>query len=150
MSDSNQELERMSPEGLLKTFSATSLRKALMLAIGVHVVVVLLTSVNYIWTSYIVEPPPSAEEPAEDDATDGAPGGVGTNATADAAASGSGTNAAGTATNAVAGDDDPQAAALRDRSDSKVVREITEVAAPDEIPDEPDDLGLPLDATNPF
>lgn len=143
----NAEPKRHTPDKLLGNFTKSRFWTCVAIAVGAHLVLMLVTSVTYIRVEWFgAEPPvqktqeeavvekpvaadtaaPAPEEPPEAESKAAAPGDV---------------------YELMGGRDGAEA--LRQAKDTEVVREITEVAKPEEIPTIPDDLGISIQDTNP-
>jgi hypothetical protein len=146
------DVEDFSPYTLLRNFSKNRVLPCIFAAVVIHVAVIGGLSYEFIYTTWI-DPSAKTEElagtegaakPAEDESAtnpaeaDSADAAVGAEDSSEAAAArkdGSGAEDAETS------DDEPL--------EAPVVREITDKADPDEIPDKPDDFGISIDDTNP-
>lgn len=152
MEAQNGDYTRHSPDKLLVGFTQGRMVLWVVVAILVHVVFTIVTSLGSIRDRWI-DPEGAAARKAAIEAArkaalapapvkTNAPSAKGTNAVATAAA----TNAPA-ATNAT-----PPAAGTEaipdDRRNTPVVNRITEAAKPEEIPRQPGDLGISIDDTN--
>ncbi|MDX1681576.1 MAG: hypothetical protein R3336_00515 [Phycisphaeraceae bacterium] len=153
MSESD-EIRKLSREGLLEHFSRTRILRYVVIAVGVHVVLITVTSVPTLraWVdedyarqreqaqSAVAQPEaedPSDQpgEPAPDDSSDASTGG-------DATAGDAG---GPEETGGDPGDGDAEGEAADDGEKAPIERELEETAPP---PDPGDDLGISLDETN--
>jgi hypothetical protein len=155
MADSD--IEKLSADKLLDSFAKTHFWQGIVLSIVFHILVIGVTSTNYLWRTFIAKgEPPSAQ--ADGGSSTNAPPAA-TNATGSV---GSTTNATPdtpkmtppktpTSTNATSNVPKDEQAALMDKyKNTPTVKQISEQAKPDEIPKKPDDLGISVDDTNPF
>ncbi len=136
--DEKQDIQQLSPDKLMLGFSQTRFTKGLVLAVVFHVLFVGVTSMHFIWRTWIAgaepEPEPVAEAAAEDAPED---------AVDDSSAT---TGAVEKAESEPA--EAPQTghdAMMEKYKDTPTVRAITEVADPDEIPDMPDGINLSIE-----
>jgi len=148
------EIQKLSPHACILGFSQTRIWRYLIVAIVVHAIVIPLTSVGYIY--HKVNPKAAEEAKAKREqerqaaaeqeqaatldtggaATEKPEAKTPTGGEGDAVVSGS----AETAT-------DREKALLEKHKDAPVIQRITETAKPDEIPKEPDGLGISIDDT---
>ena len=126
MSEAPQDLQRLVPGKLTATFSRSRIRHCLLIAVAAHLVLLVATSVVYVRDTWI-DPEGAARRKAAKKA-DG-----------EAAAPKSLTGAARTA----------HEAEMEKRKDAPVIKDIAAKANKDEIPKEPDGLGITIDETNP-
>lgn len=142
MSQTPNDIEDFSPYKLLGSFSKNRILPCILLALLLHVLVIGGTSYNFIYYTWIdpdAKPAESAtaeqaaDEPAEESPSPET-GSAESGAAGDTAAAG---NTAGDSSTPADGS-----------ADSPVVRSITEEAQPDEIPSEPDGLGISIEDTN--
>jgi hypothetical protein len=152
MSQEYSEIQKMSPDKLVRMFSRSHVGVAVLLALLIHVVFVGAMSVNYIWETYIA--PEQAQAAAA----------AATNTVDEAAVTASDTNTAAVASPAAAGaagSGTPAATAQgaaaanmegipEQYRDSEVVRSVTEASKPEDIPSMPDPIGVPLGTEDPF
>ncbi|MBM4148755.1 MAG: hypothetical protein FJ224_06900 [Lentisphaerae bacterium] len=153
MNTGNEDYGRLSPDVLLQGFLRKKLVLWILVAAGIHLVVILLTSAGYIRDR--IDPDGAAARVA---AAEAAKKGASAEAAKKGASAGAGTNEAATATGVVAtgevavatgaakaieidGEVVPDSA-----TDSAIVKKITEVAKPEELPDA-SDLGIDLEDT---
>ncbi len=150
MPSETDDIQRINPDRLVHGFRRIDLFLiGLALAVGIHVAVIGGTSVSYV----LDQLDPSrvearkAELAARKKADEAEKARAGTPAEKDA-----GAPEGGPADEPAAGGGDqpssPAANVPEHLKDHPVVREVTEAADPDEIPDAPDDLGISLDETN--
>ena len=149
MNTGNEDYGRLSPDVLLQGFLRKKLVLWLLVAAGIHLVVIVLTSAGFIRDKWIDPDGAAARVAAAEAAAKAAENGVSPDV---------GTNEAATATGVVAtgevavattpaktveidGEAVPETA-----TNSAIVQKITEVAKPEELPDE-SDLGLDLEDT---
>lgn len=151
MNDKPDTVERFTPDKLLYGFTRTPFLKYLLLAVLIHVVLTAVTSVPYVLDRIYPErveareqarkdreraeaeaKRPKAPEPKASSASEGA-----TNAAPEATSETS--TAAPTS----------EAELLSAHSNAPVVKQITEMPKPGEIPEAPDDLGISIEQTNP-
>ena len=145
-SNSTQDIQQLSPDKLMKGFSQTRFIYGLLLAVAVHIAIVGLTSMQFIWRTWIAqeEPEPEvvaevADKPEEKPATEQA---AATGAVERAETPPAQTNQRNAAQS--------EHEALMERyKDTPTVRAITEAADPDEIPDMPDGNNISIEDTNP-
>lgn len=151
----NKDIQQLSPDKLMKGFSQTPFIKGILLAVIIHIVFVSLTSLQFIWRTWIAAEEPEA--PAVEASADGE---------ADVESTPTDETSAGTAvvTGTVEKIENEQRGAQSEADearsehdqmmekyrDTPTVREITEAADESEIPDAPDDLGISIEDTNPF
>lgn len=138
-----QNIEEFSPYTLLRNFSKNRVLPSIILAVIAHVLVIGGFSYGFIYTTWIDPSSKSddtgtaegsgetSDDAGDEDSSDKSPGDVASSETA--------AKTDGDATETSDGDE----------LNSPVVREITEKANPDEIPDNPDDFGISIDDTNP-
>ncbi len=146
------EFQRLSPDKLTVTFSRSRISRWVLLAIAAHLLLVAATSVTYVRDRW-VDPEGAARRKAERlaaakagaraPATEAAPGTAadgakGTPQPTTQTAPGTGTAAART----------PQEQEMEKRKGAPVIQQITEKAKKDDIPREPDDIGISIDETN--
>ncbi len=149
MNQDYEEIGKMSPDALMRNFTQTPFLRGVMLAVGLHIILIAVTSVGYVYkTFFAVAPPPAAA------AAEGAAGTAATNAAATVAATTNGAAVAtapgtGTAARVVHAAPGTEDAELAKYKDTPIVKAITEASTPEEIPASPD-LGISLDETNPF
>jgi len=144
MTDAPQDLQRLAPEKLTATFSRSRIFPCLLIAVAVHLVLLAATSVVYVRDTWI-DPDGAARrkatklaaKKAEEEAA--APSPKATAETAGDAAPKTGTAAAKTT----------HETEMDKRKDAPVIKGITAKAKKDEIPKEPDGLGITIDETNP-
>ena len=129
------EIENLSPDKLVAGFARTRIATCIILAVAVHLLVILLTSIGYIRSQLTVGPdqPPAEAKEAEKAATTEPTTKTQQKATTAATAS-------------VAKE---QVGELEKRKQAPVVREITKMPRKGEIPKQPDDLGISIEETNP-
>jgi hypothetical protein len=148
-----QNIVEFSPYSLLRNFSKNRVLPCVLAAVIAHVVVIGGLSYEFIYTTWI-DPSASAEKATGNE-------GAGETGNNEKKAKGSGTES----TDASVPEDDSARAAVAGkeadgakkgstasddtRLDAPVVRDITDKADPDEIPDKPDDFGISIDDTNP-
>jgi hypothetical protein len=147
MPEHTPELKQLVPEKLSVTFSRSRIVHCLLLAIGVHLVLMALTSVGYVRDTWI-DPEGAARRKAERLAAKKAE----EEGAAPAPATGAGPGKPGTAaepgTAATAGKT-PEEIEMAKRKDAPVIKDITAKAKKGEIPKQPDDLGISIEDTNP-
>ncbi len=144
-----QNIEDFSPYRLLRNFSKNRVLSCSFLAVIAHVVVIGGLSYEFIYYTWI-DPSAATKKLAEEEGS------------AETAAGESETDADSADASANDSDSSESAAAKKDGDgsagtktsddvslDAPVVREITEKADPDDIPDNPDDFGISIDDTNP-
>ena len=134
--------EEPSTDRLLSMFTRGGFFKWVLVAVAAHIVFIAVCSVG----SLVKRFAPAKPDAGETAASDAAPAPAAATDSGDAAVSAPATPAPA-AVPAAAGDDDSDEALLRERADSPVVKRITEAAKPEEIPDEPEDLGISLEDT---
>ena len=141
MNQTDQDKDRFSPDKLLDGFRKTAFIKWLIIAVLAHAVLIAVTSVSYMLD--VVNPDRVERRKAEEKARIEAK-----QAAFEKPASGQdgGEEAAPASTSAPAMDSD--AALLEQHKDSPVVKAITEVAKPEEIPDKPQNIGISFEDTN--
>jgi len=141
MMTENDDYSKQSPDSLLGVFSRSRMLFYCLVAVGVHVAVLLVTSLGYINDTWIN---PDAAKKREAEAAQAAE----KNSAAEEQGSAEEkpaevkTDSAATNSPMVIGDTVVPDSA----TNSAIVKKITAVAKPDEIPDEPD-LGIDLDDT---
>lgn len=167
-----EQIERLSPERLIRMFSASPVILAWVLSIVIHAVLLAGTSWDDVmatvkhekrsWEKKTEAAEPTNAAPSVASSTGAVASATGTVTTATGTVSTAAgvTNTSGTnlsnlttvATNeAVEGSHDHEAAMLRKYSNSVIVQEITAVASTNEIPKgPPDDLGIKIEDTDPF
>lgn len=149
MPEPSQDFERLVPEKLTVTFSSSRIFHCLLIAIGVHAVLVAATSVTYVRDTWI-DPEAAARRRAEKLAARKAEGEAAaalptpaaptqTPSTAEQPAPASSATAAKT----------PEEIEMEKRKDASVIKAITAKAKTSDIPKEPDGLGITIEETNP-
>lgn len=134
MVETFEDISKPAPQTLLAGFTRKRMPLCLGVAAAAHLVLIALTSIAFIFGvrgRQTTEPVPANETNT-----------VGTADTSGAPAA----NAAGSED--ASGQD--EASMLEKHRDAPVVKAITEQAAPEDIPTEPDDLGLSVEDTNRF
>ena len=140
MADAPQDLQRLVPEKLTATFSRSRIFPCLLIAVAVHIVLLVATSVVYVRDTWIDPEGAARRKTAKKaDGEAAAPNPQPKPAAAGEAAPKSRTGAAKTA----------HEAEMDKRKDAPVIKGITAKAKKDEIPKEPDGLGITIDETNP-
>ncbi len=159
------ELDRLSPDQLMRGFTAGSLLRFVLLAVAIHAVILGATSTTYLYERYLEhfdaeaykvyvakqeemkkakkaaelaaqQPPASSATPVEQAA-------VSPEAPAEGAAAAPAEGANNAAANALL------EGVPEDKRNNPVVQKLVEPAKPEEIPKKPsDDLGLSIDDTN--
>ncbi len=134
--------ERQSPDRLMRVFTDTPALKWLAFSIAVHLLLLSITSLGYIRDRWI-DPEGAVERAA---AAKTAAANV---PPPDAASPEDGAVSVPPESAAVPASQGPQTEAqlLEDRKKAPVVQRISDTAAPQEIPLQPDDLGLSLEDT---
>ncbi len=129
MNDKNQEILKLSPHKLIAPFVETRFWRNVLIGIALHIVVIGLFSIGYLRATI------TGEKPAPPAAQNVAP------------------VAAPAATPSPAATASPATAQSTDNSDSppaamsEIEKRLEETASPDEIPSEPDTLGIGIDDT---
>jgi len=141
-----QNIEEFSPYTLLGNFSKNRVLPCIIAAVIVHVAVIGGLSYEFIYYTWIdpsanPDKAAAANEPAADEST--------TDADSDDASDGEDDSSKSGAARKGGDDTEGTKASDDERLDAPVVREITDKADPDEIPDKPDDFGISIDDTNP-
>jgi len=162
MAEEHSGMQDILPDELLGVFSRTGMGKFLALAVVVHVVLIGGTSVGYIRDR--LDPVGAAERRKQEEAARQAaqkqPSAEPASAATQAA------SAEGTAvTQGSQGDARPAKAPQKEagdtavgseskileaRKDTPMVKRLTEVAKPEELPKKPDNLGISIEETNKF
>lgn len=132
------DIQRLSPDQLVTMFSQSPFSRGIVLAFVIHIVVIAVTSVGFVWRTYI-SPETAEEEPVEIEAP--------AQPQPPRPEPQTETRSEPTAAETAQSEHD---ALMEQYKDTPTVRAITEAADPDEIPDMPDGLGISLDETNPF
>lgn len=162
MAEEHSEMQDTSPDELLGVFSRTGMGKCLVLAVIVHVILIGGTSVGYIRDR--LDPMGAAERRKQEEAVRQAAlkqASAETAAAATQAASAEATAATlgrrgdtqqAEAPRKSAGDTavGSESEILEARKDTSMVKRLTEVAKPKELPKKPDDLGISIEETNKF
>lgn len=142
--------ERFAPDNLLRIFSKTPFLKYLVLALVIHLVLTLATSVPYmldrIYPERVEQRENARKERERKEAEAKRPKQPAASATENAAVS---ADASEKAPQASASAPTSEAELLKAHSNAPVVKEITEMPKPGEIPATPDELGISIDQTNP-
>ncbi len=138
MKQTYEDIQKLSPDALMETFTKTPFLKVALLSVAVHIVFVAFTSVGYVYRTFIADAPPPAGASAE-------AGGGATNAV-EAVAASNGTATVAAPRPAAGGE---AAADMEKFKNTPTVKAITEASKPEEIPGDPG-LGISLDDTNPF
>jgi hypothetical protein len=137
MNETDHDITHHGPDKLLRGFTRSKILFSLLLAAGLHLVIIGVSSVGYIRDHWI-DPEGAAlrKQAAETAARQRLEAEAGRADQQPAAAP------------ATAPAAPPSAATdeqlLEQRKDAPVVREITEASAPDEIPRQPEDLGISI------
>lgn len=134
----DQTLRPYSTDKLLVNFTQSRFSLYLVAAVVIHVVFIAITSVGYINERWI-DPEGAARRKAGLEAAQSNK--MASAAAVPAANTGSVSNMAP----AVA----PASAAPADRTNTAIMKQITDTAKPSEIPNAPDDLGISIKDTNP-
>jgi cytoskeletal protein RodZ len=160
MDTKSEEIERLSPERLMRMFSHSPIVLAWMLSIVIHLLLGAATSWEYAYNRYVKpeqEPQAAGDTNITASATGTVAGATGTvvsaTGTVSSAAATSGVSTTVVATNEppVDGSREHEAAMLKKYSNSPTVQAITAVATSNEIPKAPpDDIGISIKDTNPF
>ncbi|MDP6630995.1 MAG: hypothetical protein QGH42_00695 [Kiritimatiellia bacterium] len=141
MMTDNDDYSKQSPDSLLGVFSRSRMLFYCLVAVGVHLVVLAVTSTSYIYDTWI--DPEGAKERAVQEAKEAEENGAaeeqGSSEEKPAEVK---ADSPATDSPMVIGDTVVPDSA----TNSAIIKAITEVADPDEIPDEPD-LGIDLDDT---
>ena len=152
MADSERDIQRLSPDGLMAGFSTSRVWRALMISLGVHAVIILGTSLTYIYgridTNWAEEQKARQQAEAKAEQAEKLKDEINTSKPkgAEPAKPPAGTDASSKTAPAKKLTD--EARLMRERADTPVVRAITEAAKPEDIPKEPA-LGISIDETNP-
>ena len=154
MSNPPQELDRFPPDKLVVGFSRTKIVTCILLAVGVHLVLIGATSFGYIRDRWI-DPEGAAQRKAAQVATRKAEAdriAAAERAAAEAVARAAGKMDARPSTSERPAKPGTQAPATKDseaaRKEAPVVKEITKMPEKGEVPKSPDDLGISIDETN--
>lgn len=162
MAEEYSGMQDILPDELLGVFSRTGMGKFLALAVVIHVVLIGGTSVGYIRDR--LDPVGAAERRKQEEAAHQAAQKQASVETAGAATQTASTEGTA-ATQGSQGDaqqpEAPQKGAgdaavgsdttiLEARKDTPMVKRLTEVASPKELPKKPDDLGISIQDTNKF
>lgn len=143
--------KRHAPDKLLVNFTKTKFLSYLAIAVGVHLVLMLLTSITYIRVEWFGAEPPATktkEEVADKSAEASDEPVAEVDEQTPASESGQKTNEPDDVVREMVGGSGG-ARVLKEAKDSEIVKEITETAKPEEIPDVPDELGISIEDTNP-
>jgi hypothetical protein len=154
MTTGNEDYSRLSPDVLLQVFLRKRLALWFLVATGIHVVALLLTSGGYIRDKWVDPDGAAARKAAAEAAEKGVSPAAGTNESAAATGKVAAVSATGVAETNEAAATAGAAKPLRiegetipnSATNSAIVRKITEAAKPEEIPDRPD-LGINLEDT---
>ena len=150
--------DRQNPDRLMRLFTETPVLKWLAVSIGAHLLILGMTSLGYIRDRWIDPEGAQARAEAKAAATNAPPAAAATAeptaaATPEAAAAAASTSTsvppASVAAPAVPATQGPRTEAqlLEERKNAPVVQRITDTATPQEIPRQPDELGLSLEDT---
>jgi hypothetical protein len=131
-------VEDYSPYTLLRNFSRNRVIPCVLLAVILHVAVIGGLSYQFIYTTWIDPSSKATGDEGTDEAAVGEPERDRAGGEDDPAAA-----------TKVGDDGDGTKASDDENVEAPVVREITEKADPDEIPDRPDDFGISIEDTNP-
>jgi len=143
MAKANSDVQDLSPYKLMANFSTSRIVPCLVLALVLHVVVIGGTSIDYIDRTFINPQAATQEETAAAEPGEGkqpakaAPDGGAEKKPAGQQDAGPGKKPT-----------ESREALLERHQDKPVIKEITEAADPEEIPDEPDGLGITIEDTN--
>lgn len=145
MTTGNEDYSRHSPDKMLEVFSKGRMLYWLFVAAGIHLVVMLITSTGYIRDEWIDPAGAEARKQAAEAAE--AAGAKETTDKGESPATDDGSGSAGTA---AAGSNKPvviDGEVVPDSAtNASVIKRITEVAKPEDLPTEPD-LGISLEDT---
>ncbi len=144
MPDMDKDIERLAPQKLLERFSRGRILLCLGAAALLHVVIIASLSTNYIYYSWINPEAGRAREEAAKKAAEGSS----EEAASPAPAAAADTNQVAETKPRDGDSGKTQEQLLEEHKDAPVVKAITEKATPEEIPDEPDSLGISIEDTN--
>ena len=146
MTNVDDKIKRAVPRKLMGSFSQNKVLFCFVAAVAVHVLVIGASSLDYVYYKWINPEAGLAQDEAAKKAREERASGV--NAGAPVAPA---TNALDRTSTTNAGpetEEGDSAALLEERRNTPVVKSITELPEPDEIPDVPDDIGLTVEDTN--
>lgn len=143
------ELSEVSPDQLLVGFTRSRFVLWLMLAAAIHAGVIGLFSIGYIRDTWIDPEGAEARRAAATQRTPAAapPASLPARPEAPASAEGVASNAVISRPGVASGPDE-EARILETRKDTPVVRRLLETPKPEEVPREPAEEGIPLNATS--
>jgi hypothetical protein len=156
MDTKSDEIERLSPERLMRMFSHSPIVLAWILSVVIHLALGAATSWEYAYNRYVKteqESQATGDTNITASATGTVAGATGTVAVVAAPVTSAVATATAVATNEVVpeGSAEHEAAMLKKYSNSPTVQAITAVAKTNEIPKAPpDDIGISIKDTNPF
>jgi len=139
MAPTPENVEDVSPHKLLRNFSKSRLLRCLFLALLIHAAVIGGLSTDYIYRTWI---DPGAGLPQADAAANAADAEDAEAPSGDATLEDSAGNPKGPGSDTKGGSAEDAGDAVQD---APVVNRVTEKADPDQIPEDPDGLGLSID-----
>ena len=147
MADNERDIQRLSPDGLMSGFSTSRVWTALTISLGVHAVVILGTSLGYIYgridTEWAEEQKALQQKEAKAEQAAKLKDEIDASKPEKPPA---GKDASSKSPPAKKMTDEERL--MKERADTPVVKAITEAASPEDIPKEPG-LGISIDETNP-
>ncbi len=153
----SQKIDQIAPDKLLHIFAKSRIIPCLVAAVVLHLVIIAGTSVGYLRAQIPGFKPEAEEKPAEASAkpepapAQAAAPAATPEAPAQAAAPADATQPPAAAAKPAAGNGSLSDAELMEqRKNSSVIKRITDVAKPEELPKKPDDLGISLEETSKF
>ncbi len=142
------EPEQHNPDKNLQTFSRTNLLLWLLVAVLIHVFIIGSTSVGYVYDT-VFAPDKEQKEKGEKEAEDRKKASGEESADKEKATDeGDGKEAQTESTDEETAADTEHERKMKERAESDVVKQTKETASPEDVPNEPGDLGLDIDDTN--
>jgi len=145
--DKDNDVDRFAPQKLLDEFTKSRIVLCVALALAVHVVLIGGSSLEYVYFNWINRDAGIAREEAKKAELEAKKK---AEREAAAAARAAKSKTSEKAAEKKPGAEDTDEEMIEKHKDSTVVKEITETATPDEIPDKPDDLGISIEETGSF
>lgn len=144
-----KDADRFAPQHLLAEFTRNRIVRCLAVALAVHVVIIGGSSLDYVYFSWINPEAGRAREDARKKAREAE---VAKTRAAQTQPSETGEKAepGKTATGEGASGQETDQDLIEKNKTNPVIREITETAKPEDIPDKPDDLGISIGETSEY
>lgn len=146
MNDNSTDIQGLSPRKLLENFTASRFVLWTVAAVAIHVVVIGGLSAGYIRDTWI-DPEGAAQRKAAAEAAAKAEVEKSTKPAPSAPATNVAPAAVTTAPTAVVNPTNTEAGLIEQRKDTPVIKAITSVAPTNDIPKQPDDIGISIEDT---